>query len=56
MAVKNENKKIQEAKQEEKIELITKSLAKGLNAELIADITGVSVDFVLSVQRQLSEK
>jgi predicted transposase/invertase (TIGR01784 family) len=56
LAVKNENKKIQEAKQEEKIELITKSLAKGLNAELIADITGVSVDFVLSVQRQLSEK
>jgi predicted transposase/invertase (TIGR01784 family) len=56
LAVKNENKKIKEAKQEEKIELITKSLAKGLNTELIADIAGVSVDFVKSVQRQLSTK
>jgi hypothetical protein len=57
-SVKAEGRKIKEAKQvakqEEKIELITKSLAKGLNIELIADIAGTSVDFVKSVQRQLS--
>jgi hypothetical protein len=52
-AVKADGRKIKDAKQEEKIELITKSLAKGLNIELIADIAGTTVEFVKSVQLEL---
>ena len=53
-SVKAESRKIKEARDTEKIELITKSLAKGLDVEIIADIASVSVDFVLSIQRQLA--
>ena len=53
-SVKAENRKIKDAREAEKILTITKSLARGLDIELIADIAGTSVDFVLSVQRQLS--
>jgi predicted transposase/invertase (TIGR01784 family) len=53
-SVKAESKKIKEAREAEKVETITKSLLRGLDLELIADIAGTSVDFVKSVQRQLS--
>jgi predicted transposase/invertase (TIGR01784 family) len=53
-SVKAENKKIKEAREAEKVETITKSLLRGLDIELIADIAGTSADFVKSVQRQLS--
>jgi predicted transposase/invertase (TIGR01784 family) len=56
LAIKNENKKIKEAKHEEKIELIKKSLSKGLSVELIAEITDTSVDFVETVRQQHNEK
>lgn len=55
-AVKAESRKLKEAREAEKIETITKSLARGLDIELIADIAGVSVDFVKSVQRKLFAK
>jgi hypothetical protein len=55
-AVKAESRKLKEAREAEKIETITKSLARGLDIELIADIAGVSVDFVKSVQQKLFAK
>ena len=55
-SVKAESRKIKEAREAEKIETITKSLLRGLDIELIADIAGTSVDFVKSVQQQLSAK
>ena len=55
-SVKAESRKIKAAKEAEKIETITKSLARGLDIELIADISGVSVDFVKTVQQQLSAR
>jgi hypothetical protein len=54
LAVKNENKKIKEAKNQKAVEVIERSLIKGLDIELIADIAGVSVDFVKSIQQQIS--
>jgi predicted transposase/invertase (TIGR01784 family) len=55
-SVKAESKKIKEAREAEKVETITKSLLRGLDLELIADIAGTSVDFVKSVHRQLAKK
>lgn len=55
-SVKAESRRIKEAREAEKVETITKSLLRGLDLELIADIAGTSVDFVKSVQRQLAEK
>jgi predicted transposase/invertase (TIGR01784 family) len=55
-SVKAESKKIKEAIEAEKVETITKSLLRGLDLELIADIAGTSVDFVKSVHRQLAKK
>jgi hypothetical protein len=55
-SVKAESRKIKEALEVEKIETITKSLARGLDIELIADIAGTSVDFVKSVQRQINNQ
>jgi predicted transposase/invertase (TIGR01784 family) len=60
-SVKAESRKIKAAREEgmeegmekEKLETITKSLEKGLDIELIADIAGVSVDFVKAVQQKL---
>jgi predicted transposase/invertase (TIGR01784 family) len=53
-SVKAESRKIKEAREAEKVETITKSLLRELDLELIADIAGTSVDFVKSVQLQLS--
>ncbi len=50
-SVKAENRKIKDAREDEKVLTIRKSLARGLDVELIADIAGTSVDFVLSVQK-----
>lgn len=60
LAVKNENKKIQEAEKrgEEtaKVEVIAKSLKRGkLTLEEIAEDSGVSVDFVSEIQRELAK-
>jgi predicted transposase/invertase (TIGR01784 family) len=58
LAVKNENKKIKEAKDEAKVEEKTETvkigLQMGLSIEQCASLARVSLDFVLSVQRQLS--
>jgi predicted transposase/invertase (TIGR01784 family) len=53
-SVKAESRKINQAREAEKIETIRKSLQRGLDLELIADIVGTSVDFVKSIQQQLS--
>ena len=50
-SVKAENRKIKDAREDEKVLTIRKSLARGLDVELIADIAGTSVNFVLSVQK-----
>ncbi len=55
-AVKNENKKIQEAETRVKAETVTKSLKRGkLTVEEIAEDNGTTIDFVLEVQRGLSQ-
>ena len=53
-SVKAESRKINQAREAEKIETIRKSLQRGLDLELIADIVGTSVDFVKAIQQQLS--
>lgn len=58
-AIKNENKKIQEAEERKekliKTETVTKALKGGkLTIEEIAEYSGVSVDFVLEIQRGLA--
>jgi predicted transposase/invertase (TIGR01784 family) len=57
LAVKNENKKIQEAEKRKelsvKTETISNALSMGLTVEQASKLANVSVDFVLSVQRQL---
>jgi len=55
LAIKNENKKIEDAKSAVKAEAVAKALNGGkLTVEEIADYNGVSIDFVLEVQRQIS--
>ncbi|SOD97968.1 Rpn family recombination-promoting nuclease/putative transposase [Spirosoma fluviale] len=57
LAVENENKKIQEAKSEVKTEAVKKALNRGkLTVEEIAEDNGVSTDFVLEIQRGLTQK
>jgi len=53
-SVKAESRKIKDAEQRVKIGMVKKALLKGLDIETTADLAEVSVDFVLSVQRQLS--
>jgi hypothetical protein len=57
-SVKAESRKIKEAREAENIavktETVKKSLLKGIDAQTVADITDTSVDFVKSVQLQLS--
>ncbi len=55
LAVKNENKKLKQAKEEEKIEVIKKCLTKGFDEETTADIAGTTVGFVVEIKRQLSD-
>ena len=52
-SVKAESRKIKEALNSKNIETVRKALLKGLDIQTVADIADVSVDFVLSVQRQL---
>lgn len=58
LAVRNENKKIEEAekraREAEKTETVRNALLKGLAIDLIAEIAGVPVGFVLGVQQKLS--
>ncbi len=58
LAVKNESKKIQEAREAEnlavKTETIMNALSMGLTLEQSAKLANVSIDFVLSVQKQLT--
>lgn len=56
LAVKNENKKIMHAREEEKIETVKSGLVMGLTVEQCASLARVSLDVVLSVQKQLSIK
>jgi hypothetical protein len=57
-AVKNESKKIKEAREAEnlavKTETIMNALSMGLTVEQSAKLANVSIDFVLSVQKQLT--
>jgi predicted transposase/invertase (TIGR01784 family) len=56
IAIKNENKKIEKAKQEKATEVVKRMLIKGkYTIEDIADIAEVGTDFVLDVQMQLSK-
>ncbi len=60
LAIKNENKKIKEAEKRggetAKVEVIAKSLKRGkLTIEEIAEDSGVSVDYVLEIQRGLAQ-
>jgi predicted transposase/invertase (TIGR01784 family) len=55
LAVKNENKKIKEARLEEKRNAVVKALKRGkLSIEEIAEDNDISVDFVISIQQKLS--
>ena len=49
LAIKNENKKIENVK----IAAIQKGILKGLDLSLIADINDVSIDFVIEIQQKL---
>ena len=53
-SVKAESRKIKEAEQRIKIEMVKKALSKGIDIETTADLTDTSLDFVLSIQRQFS--
>ncbi|MEA5141589.1 hypothetical protein [Arcicella rigui] len=59
-SVKAESRKIKLAREAEnlavKTETVIKALSKGLDIETIAEIAGVSADFVVSVQQQISSK
>lgn len=55
LAVKNENKKIQEATLQKASQVVTKLLLKNKNTiEDIADVAEVSIEFVKSIQQKLS--
>jgi predicted transposase/invertase (TIGR01784 family) len=57
-SVKAESRKIKQARDSENLAVktttVTKALLKGLDIQTVADITDTSLDFVKSVQRQLS--
>ncbi len=55
-SVKAESKKIKQAIDIKNIETVTNALSMGLTVEQCAKLANVSVDFVLSVQRQLAGK
>ncbi len=55
-AVKAESRKIKEAEQRVKTEMVSNCLRKGLSVETIAEIADVSTEFVLDVERgQITE-
>ena len=57
-SVNAESRKIKEARDSENLAVktatVTKALLKGFDIQTVADITDTSVDFVKSIQRQLS--
>lgn len=53
-SVKAESRKIKQALDSKNLETVKKALLKGLDIQTVADIADVSVDFVISVQQQLS--
>ncbi len=53
-SVKAESRKIKEALDTKNLETVTKALIKGLDVQTVADIAGVTVDFVKKVRQQLS--
>jgi predicted transposase/invertase (TIGR01784 family) len=55
-SVKAESRKIKEALNSKDIEVVTNALLKGLDTQIVADIAGVSLDFVKSVQRQINNQ
>lgn len=56
VAVDNEQRKIEEAELRVKAETVAKSLKRGkLTVEEIAEDSGVSIDFVLEIQRGLAK-
>ncbi|MBC7922539.1 MAG: hypothetical protein H7Z75_15775 [Ferruginibacter sp.] len=56
LAIKNEQKKIGEARQEERINAVKKAILRGkLTTEEIAEDNAVSVDFVVDIQNQLAK-
>ena len=55
-SVKAENRKIAEAKKQEKVETIQNALKMGLTIEQCALLVRVSEDFVISVQQQITGK
>ena len=55
-AVKAEKRRIQEAREDVKVEAVTKALKRGkLTIEEIAEDSSVNVDFVLEIQRELAK-
>lgn len=50
--VNAEKKKIEEAREEAKLQVVKNALSKGLDINLVAEIAGVSIDFVIEVQQQ----
>ena len=55
-AVKAEKQKIREAVEQKETETVTRALKRGkLTIEEIAEDSGVSVDFVLEIQRGLAK-
>jgi len=56
LAIKNEQKKIEKAIDSKNIETVTRALKRGkLTVEEIAEDSGVSMDFVLEIQRKTSD-
>lgn len=53
-SVKAESRKIKQALDLKNIETVTNAISMGLTVEQCSKLANVSVDFVLSVQRQLS--
>ena len=57
-SVKAESRRMKEARQDEnlavKTKTVKKALLKGIDIETIADISDVSVEFVLNIQQKLS--
>jgi hypothetical protein len=56
LAVKNEAKKINQAKDEEKIETIKSGLKMGLTVEQCAMLARVKVEFAQNIQNQLKNQ
>lgn len=56
LAIKNENKKIQEALDNKVIDTIKNALEVGLPIDQFAKIAGVSIDYATKIKRELETK